>query len=176
VTTKANGSDIDVFSVGPLGYLPASPVVNPEPNAVPFAETFDQAGHLVVAEAGPNALATFALHPDGTVTALDTVPNGQAATCWVAPASGFLFTSNAGSPSVSGYQSSASGQLTLIGATTTDPGTVDASSSADGRFLYVQTGVRGNIDEFRVNADGTLTEFGSSTVPGAQGGEGITAF
>jgi hypothetical protein len=32
------------------------------------------------------------------------------------------------------------------------------------------------VDEFRVNADGTLTGLGSVTVPGAAGGEGITAF
>ena len=50
VTTKANGSDIDVFGVGYFGYLSAAPVVNAEPGAVPFGVTFDPAGHLVVAE------------------------------------------------------------------------------------------------------------------------------
>ena len=68
VTTKANGSDIDVFGVGRFGQLSPSPVVNPEPGAVPFAISFDTAGHLVIAEAGTNALATFALSPGGTVT------------------------------------------------------------------------------------------------------------
>ena len=33
--------------------------MNTEPGAVPFAVTFDTAGHLVVADAGPNAVATF---------------------------------------------------------------------------------------------------------------------
>ncbi len=36
VTTKANGSAIDVFGVGYFGYLSAAPVVNAEPGAVPF--------------------------------------------------------------------------------------------------------------------------------------------
>ena len=71
---------------------------------------------------------------------------------------------------------SAGGQLSLLGATSTDAGTVDASASADGRFLYVQTGKNGIVDEFRVNTDGTLTELGSVTVAGAAGGEGIVAF
>ena len=55
---------------------------------------------------------------------------------------------------MSGYQSSADGQLTLLGHTATDPGTVDASASADGQFLYVQTGGNGIVDEFQVNANG----------------------
>lgn len=53
VTTKANGSDIDVFGVSWDGLLSASPAVNHEPGAVPFAVTFDPAGHLDVADAGP---------------------------------------------------------------------------------------------------------------------------
>ena len=52
VTTKANGNDVDVFGVGPFGRLSANPVVNPEPGTVPFAISFDRAGHLVIAEAG----------------------------------------------------------------------------------------------------------------------------
>jgi 6-phosphogluconolactonase (cycloisomerase 2 family) len=175
VTTKANGNDIDVFAIRSGGRLSASPVVNSEPGTVPFAITFDRAGHLVIAEAGTNALATFRLGQDGTVTLLDAVGTGQAATCWVAPDRGLLFASNAGSPSVSGYSASDNGQLSLLGSTTTDPGTVDATASAGGWFLYVQTGLNGIVDEFAVGSGGSLTEIGSVAVPGAAGGEGITA-
>ncbi len=52
VTTKANGSSIDVFGVHFDGRLSSAPVVNAEPGAVPFAVDFDAAGHLVVTEAG----------------------------------------------------------------------------------------------------------------------------
>ncbi len=178
VTTKANviGNDIDVFGVGSDGRLSASPVVNSEPGTVPFAATFDQAGHLVIGEAGPSAVVTFRLHRDGTVTQLDSLANGQPGLCWVTPAGQFFFTGNTSSNSTSGYQSSANGQLTLLGYTPTDPGTVDASATANGRFLYVQTGGNGIVDEFQVNADGSLTEIGSVTVAGAVGGEGIVAF
>ena len=51
VTTKANGNDIDVFTVRSDGRLSASPVVNSEPGTVPFAISFDLYGHLVIAEA-----------------------------------------------------------------------------------------------------------------------------
>src|ERR1022692_1816416 len=175
VTTKANGNDIDVFGVHFDGRLSASPVVNPEPGTVPFAITFDQAGHLVIANAGTNALATFRLSASGTVTLLDAVATGQAATCWVAPDGNALFASNAGSGTISAYQSSFSGQLTLEGQRATDPGTVDATASPDGRFLYVQTGGTGTVDEFSVAAGGSLTSIGSVTVAGAAGGEGIAA-
>ena len=174
VTTKANGSDIDVFRVGLFGLLSAAPAVNAEPGAVPFAVDFDRAGHLLVAEAGTNALASFALDPSGTVTQLSAVPTGQAATCWVASSGSFFYVSNAGSASLSRVRSDLSG-LTLLGATGTDPGTVDASATPDGRFLYVQTGANGIVDEFAVAGDGSLTAIGSVTVPGAVGGEGIVA-
>ncbi len=176
VTTKANGSDIDVFGVGRFGQLSPAPVVNSEPGAVPFAVSFDAAGHLVVAEAGTNALATFTLNPGGTVTPIDTVGTGESATCWVAQAQGFFYASNAGSASVSQYSDSPSSALALAGQTTTDPGTVDASPSIDGQYLYVQTGGNGIVDEFHVNFNGSLSEIGSVTVGGAVGGEGIAAF
>jgi 6-phosphogluconolactonase (cycloisomerase 2 family) len=175
VTTKANGSDIDVFGIGRSGYLSFAPVVNAEPGTVPFGVTFDAQGHLVVAEAGTDALATFTLEWNGTVTPIDAVPTGQAATCWVAPAQGFLYASNAGSASESGYHANAAGQLSLLGTTTTGAGTVDAAASPGGQFLYVQTGGTGTVDGFQVHADGSFTEVGSVTVPGAVGGEGIVA-
>ena len=103
------------------------------------------------------------------------MPSGQPATCWIAFAQGYLFASNAGGPSESGYQADPNGQLTLVGSTTTDPGTVDAAASTGGQFLYIQTGKNGIVDEFQVNANGTLTSIGSVTVTGATGGEGIVA-
>ncbi len=175
VTTKASGSNIDVFHVGQFGYLSPSPVVNPEPGAVPFAVTFDAAGRLVVADAGTNALSTFNLSSNGTVSPVDSVLSGQKATCWVASAQGFFFASNAGSANLSTYEDQPTGQLTLLGETGTDPGTVDAAASADGQDLYVQTGGTGAVDEFRVGAGGSLTLIGSTVVPGAVGGEGIVA-
>ena len=176
VTTKDNGNDIDVFDVRLDGRLSAAPAVNSEPGTVPFAISFDLYGHLVIAESGTNALATFALAPSGTTSLIDEVPTGASATCWVAPAGPFLFASNAGSASESGYISSFRGQLALLGAATTDAGTVDASAAAGGRFLYVQAGGSGIVDEFAVGAGASLTEIGAVTVPGAVGGEGIVAF
>jgi 6-phosphogluconolactonase (cycloisomerase 2 family) len=175
VTTKANGNAIDVFGVGGLGYLTATPVSTVVPGAVPFAVAFDGAGDLVVSEAGPNALQTFRLNGDRTLTPVQTVATGQAATCWVVGAGSFFYVSNAGSGTISRFASAANGTLALLGATSTDAGTVDAAATPDGSFLYVQTGAVGNVDAFRTGADGSLTAIGAVTVPGAVGGEGIVA-
>ncbi len=176
VTTKGSTNAVDVFHVGFFGELSPTPVVNSEPGALPFAVTFDTAGNLVVADTGIGSVVTYRLGVNGTVTELDAVASTQAATCWIAPAGGYFYSSNAGSATVSGYGESPVGQLTLLGQTATDPGTVDASASTGGQFLYVQTGANGIVDEFDVNANGTLTGIGSVTVAGAVGGEGIVAF
>jgi DNA-binding beta-propeller fold protein YncE len=173
VTTKANGNAIDVFHVDGSGLLSSSPTVNAEPGAVPFAVSFDSAGRLVVAEAGPNAVATFDLASDGTVTQVASVATNQAATCWIAPAGAFFYVSNAGSASESELASQPDGSLIQVGTAPTDAGTVDAAASPDGAYLYVQAGAQGLVDEFAVQPDGSLARIGSVTVPSAAGGEGI---
>jgi 6-phosphogluconolactonase (cycloisomerase 2 family) len=174
VTTKANGDDIDVFRVGAFGQLSHTPVVNPEAATVPFGVTFDQAGDLIVAESA-GSIASFRLQPDGTVTLLDAVESGQKATCWVVGAGSDFYTSNPGSASLSGFQAGLGGALTSLGNTETDGGTVDAAVPSDGRFLYVQTGAAGDVDEFAIGGGGALSKIGLVTVPGAVGGEGIVA-
>jgi DNA-binding beta-propeller fold protein YncE len=175
VTTKANGEDVDVFGVAQSGLLSRAPTVNALPGTVPFAVSFDRQGHLVLAEAA-GALADFQLGEDGTLSQLDAVPTEQAATCWIAQAHGHFYASNAGSATLSVFQSSFGGQLlTLLGDTPTDPGTVDAAATPDGSYLYVQTGAEGHVDEFAVGPQGTLSEIGTVTVPAAIGGEGIVA-
>jgi hypothetical protein len=175
VTTKANGSNIDVFAVNAFGGLSAAAVVNADPGAVPFAVSFDAGGHLAVAEAGTNAVATFTVNGDGTLTLVDREGTGQAATCWIVGSGSTFYASNAGSASLSGYHDGGDGTLTALGNAATDAGTVDAAASSDGRYLYVQAGANGVVDGYRIGSDGTLTATVSFTVPGAVGGEGIVA-
>ena len=124
--------------------------------------TFDLVGHVVVADAGTNAVSTYSLTPDGTLSSIATVATGQSATCWITSAQGAYFASNAGSATISGFAEQVfSGQLSLLGATPTDAGTVDAAPSAGGQFLYIQTGGTGTIDEFQVDPNGSLAAIGS---------------
>jgi 6-phosphogluconolactonase (cycloisomerase 2 family) len=175
VTTKANGNDVDVYRVSSRGTLSPSPVVNELPGAVPFAVAFDPQGHAVLAEAGTDALASFEVRDDGTLAQLDQLLTGQAATCWVVAAGAHLYASNAGSASLTGARSEfGGGLLASLGNTSTDAGTVDAAVTGQ-RYLYVQAGGAGTIDEFAIAGSGSLTPLGSVTVPGAVGGEGIVA-
>ena len=177
VTTKANTNSIDVFTLGRFGEPSLTPVVNAEPGAVPFAVAFDTGGNVAVAEAGTNAVATFTLGGDGRLDPIQVAATGQAATCWILGTGHSLYASNAGSASLSGYEDAGQGLLTAAPTTATDAGTVDAAASSTGGFVYVQTGAAGIVDEFKSNADGSLTAVGSVTVtvPGVAGGEGIAA-
>ena len=86
-----------------------------------------------------------------------------------------MYASNAGSGTVSRFESSRRRLAHRAGTTPTDGGTVDAAASPDGRYLYVQTGLEGKVDAFRIAPDGSLSGIGSVTVPHAAGGEGIVA-
>ena len=176
VTTKANGDDVDVFRLDDSGAPAAYPVVTHLPNAVPFSFVTDpDSGNLYLTEAGPNAVASFRLEYDGTLTPLRTVATGQSATCWITRIGDLLFASNAGSATVSIYRTDQDGSLRALGTAPTNPGTVDSAASRDGRFLYVQTGGQGVLDAFAVRPDGTLTPIGAFPVPDAVGGQGIVA-
>src|SRR5258708_5199227 len=74
VTTKANGSDIDVFAVGENGTLSAKPVVNPSATPVPFGFIFDH-GHLLLVEAGASSVSTYSVHSAGSLTTIASVPD-----------------------------------------------------------------------------------------------------
>jgi 6-phosphogluconolactonase (cycloisomerase 2 family) len=176
VTTKASGSNIVVYRVRPNGYLSMNPAVNTSATPVPFAFTFDPFDRLVSGEAGQSFVTTYRIAPGGTLSNPQSLSDNQMALCWIVRARGFYYVANTASNTLSGYRISSSGQPSLIGATgivaTTEAGPIDLVAS--GRFLYGQTGSAGTLDEYRVNADGTLTKLGVITgLPVGQ--EGIAA-
>jgi 6-phosphogluconolactonase (cycloisomerase 2 family) len=172
VTTKGNTSAIQVFKVEGSGAPAKAAVVTSLPEKVPFAVDFDSAGNVMVAEAGSNALASFAIAGNGSLTELASAPTGQEATCWITHIGSTFYLSNAASGTVSAFAAKGS-TLTPLGDTATSPGTVDAAVA--GKFLYVQTGAEGVVDEFKALPGGKLQPLGKVTVPGAIGGEGIVA-
>jgi 6-phosphogluconolactonase (cycloisomerase 2 family) len=176
VTTKQNTNAVDVFALDRSGAPVGGPVVNSFPNDVPFSFVLRGRDQILLTEAGPNAVVTATLHHDGTLATSSTAATGQSATCWITAVGDLVYASNAGSSTLSGFRVGSDGELSLLRTTPTHPGTVDSAASANGRFLYAQTGVGGILDEFRINRDGTLRAIGSQTVPNAVGGEGIVAF
>ena len=179
VTTK-NHNQIDVFGVRRNGSLSAAPVVSPSAGPVPFAFGWDQAGDLLVTEAGTGTVTAYRIDPN---RALDVVSrsaaNGQAALCWFQGARGFFYGANAGSTSLSSYRVD-DGSVSLVAAVSanTSGGPIDLAASKGGRFLYVQNSGAGTIQGFRVGANGGLTLV--TTITGLpafhnQGMEGLVA-
>ena len=179
VTTKASRSTIDVFRVRPDGRLSEEEAVrNPSATPVPFAFTFDPEGRLVMGEAAMSAVTTYRIRRDGELADPRSQGDNQTALCRIIRARGFYYVSNTGSNTISGYRIDRDGTPALIGSTgvvaTTEPGPIDLTTAAGGRFLYAQTGSTGTVDEFEVNADGSLTKLGVLTgLPAGQ--EGIAS-
>jgi 6-phosphogluconolactonase (cycloisomerase 2 family) len=163
VTTKASGSQILVFRVRSDGTLSTTPVVNNSATPVPFAFTFTPQGRLADGEAGMSSLTTYAIGGGGTLSDPRSATDGQMALCWIVRAGGFYYVSNTGSNNLSSFQVAADGTPSLLAAVaaTTSPGPIDLTAS--GGYLYTQTGSAGTIDEFRINANGSLTPIGSVT-------------
>jgi 6-phosphogluconolactonase (cycloisomerase 2 family) len=174
VSTKANGDDLDVFAIGHRGSPSATPTVNAEGTSIPFALAFDRSGDLLVAAPGTNAVMSFSLAPDGTLTEIQSAATGQQATCWIVGTGDYFYVSNAGSASLSAFSDTGPGTLAGLGNTATDPGTIDAAITRHGRYLYAETGMNGIVDEFAIGATGSLTSIGSVMIPGGYG-EGIVA-
>ncbi len=178
VTTKANGSKIDVFDVQADGRLSDTSRQNASATPVPFAFVFDPREQLVVAEAASSVVSTYNLNADDSLTTVASLADGQKALCWIVRANhDTYYVANAASGTLSGYHVDASGGLSLIGSTgvvaTTGGGPVDLAASRDGRYVYAQLGGGNSLAELRVNDDGTLSWIGA--IAGRAGMEGIAA-
>lgn len=172
VTTKGSTNAIDVFPISPAGTLGA-PVVNPSATPAPFAFTFSSSGRLVVGEAGTSNLTAYTLAENGTLADARSQPDGQTALCWVVRVGDVYFVANTGSSTVSSYRVGIDDRPVLLAAVaaTTGAGSIDEAVSPDMRFLYVETGIAGTVDEFAVGANGTLTKIGTLALQ--KGIEGI---
>ena len=124
----------------------------------------------------PETIATTP-PPDGTLSEIGTVSDGQTALCWVASTGRYFYGANAGSATVTTFTLGHGGQPAVAGETTTDPGPIDLAVSPDDHTLYVETGGRDVVDEFAVGSDGALTALGAVApeLPGHSGLEGIAA-
>ncbi len=166
VTTKNSTNSLDVFAVSRFGYLSRVPTVTADGSNIPFAFVYTPSGQLVVAEAAASALHSFSFGPGETLTSLGaSVPDKQIALCWVATAGPYYYVANAGSANVSAYTIAADGTPSLLNGTgiptATSVGPIDLAASHNGRFLYVESGSAGTVNEFRVNADGSLGDLGT---------------
>jgi len=175
VTDKANNRLL-VYGVGRHGMPSEDPVVTPSAGAVPFGVDFDRRGHLLVVEAGANAVSSYNIAHNGSLQVISaSVPNGQAATCWiVVTRRGAVLTTNPGTHSLSAFHVDArTGQVSLLnGAAGSGNAPLDIDVTERGRFAYAVDPGNGGVDMFRIEADGSLTGLGTvdlGLMPYAQG-------
>jgi DNA-binding beta-propeller fold protein YncE len=173
ITTKGNGSLIDVFTMRADGRPSDTFVANPAGSPVPFGFTFDDCGHLVVTDAPTSALATYTVQSDGTITPIASLPDGEADMCWVDQVAGHFYVTDTGSDNITGYDIDNAGTPTIFTKIATRGGPTDLIGTRDGGFVYAQVGGAGGIDGFRVKPDGTLAQI--ITLSDLHGMEGIAA-
>lgn len=182
VVTEKTGNHIDVFRVLPNGTLSAIKV-NPSDGPGVFAVSVAPNGAAIASETGSGgttaAISSYSIQPDGTLTSISaSVPTLGAANCWnaITPNGRFVYVSNAGSSTLSGFSISGTGALTPIGGTIvgTNPagsGNLDIAISSDGKFLYSLNSAGGAIGAFAINTDGSLVNLG--VVPGLPAGSSL---
>ncbi len=164
VTDKANNRLL-VYRVRHHGLPSSAPVITPSSGAVPFGVDFDRRGHLLVVEAGANAVSSYDIAHDGSLQTISaSVANGQIATCWVVVNQrGDIITTNPGTNSLSSFHVDArTGQVTLLnGAAAAGDAPLDIDMSEGGRFAYAIDPANGGVDMYKVEADGSLTALGN---------------
>jgi 6-phosphogluconolactonase len=187
VTERAT-NNLDVFRVQADGTL-AAIVVNSSADPGVFATTFSPNGAALVSETGPaggnnaSAISSYSISANGTLAPISLgVPTLGNANCWnaVTPDGRFVYVSNAGSSTISGFAISSTGSLTAIGATVvgTNPSgstNLDIAVSGDGKFLYTLNSGTGTVGIFAIAADGTLTNIGEAGSLPSGGLNGIAA-
>jgi 6-phosphogluconolactonase (cycloisomerase 2 family) len=178
VVTGRSNNEILVYTVGRRGLPSWDPVRSPSSGIAPFGFIFDERGHLLVVEAGTNAVSSYSILRNGTLQVISaSVANGQVAACWIAGnGRGYVFTTNPGTSSISSYvlKRGRGGLMLLNGVAGSGSAPLDLSL-AEGRFLYAIDPGNGSVDMFRIERDGSLSVLGAAAEGFAAYAQGIAA-
>ena len=177
IVTEKTTAKIDVYRVGRHGRA-AGPVVIDSVGAVPFGFDIDRHDNVIVSEAAGGALSSYRLRRHGLEVVTPSLPDTQAAACWVEISRDgrFAFTTNAASGTISSYAIGRGGSLSLLApvAATTGAGPTDLARSDDGASLYAR--VRsGAVAVFAIGDDGSLTPLGEYSGAPSIGTSGLAA-
>lgn len=178
---------IDTYKVNRNGTV-SGPISNHSSGPSPFGFEFTHRGLAIVSEAGPplspagtNALSSYRANENGELEQITgSLKNSQAATCWAIVTSDgrYAYSINTVSGTISSYELSPEGYLTLLDPTAavtgSGSGPTDPAFSSDSKFLYVRDGKLGVVHGFRVEANGSLTPVGT-TQGNPVGGQGLAA-
>lgn len=158
------------------------PIVNLSAGPAPYGFGFTGSNILVISEAASSSASSYKVTGKGLKGISLSVPDTQAAACWlVVTADGkFAYAANAASGTVSAYQVSDRGILTLRSANGIDGSTgagshpIDMSFGSHDQFLYVLASGSNTISAFMVNLDGSLSFI--TMVASPAGASGLAAW
>jgi 6-phosphogluconolactonase len=145
---------------------------------------FAPGGALIVANVS-NTISSYQLDWNGSLhTSSNGLPTNGMATCWdvIGRSGRYVYTSNAGDSTLSGFNIEGDGALTPIGDTVvgqnpTGSTNLDIAASDDRRYLYTLNAVTGAIGMFAVQEDGGLVSLGQQDgLPASAGINGIAAY
>jgi len=161
VVTEKNTNKIDTWRITPEG-LAVGRVINASAGITPFGFTLTSQGVLAVTEAfggavNGSAVSTYTINPNVTLNVISaSTPTTETAACWIVATnnSKFVYATNAGSASVSGY-SARGGVLQLLDADgksgVTGAGATDVAITANSQYLYSVNGGAHTISVFGVS-------------------------
>lgn len=180
---------IDTFRVNADGTLQAG-VFNSSPAPGSFSATFAPDGKLIVSETGPagatngSAISSYTVLANGTLSPVtQSLPTFGAANCWntITPDGKFVYVSNAGSATISGFAIGAGGVLTpiantVVGNNPQGATNLDIAISGDGNYLVTLDSAIGAISVYSIQSNGQLTPVGDfGGLPKSAGFNGIAA-
>lgn len=189
VVTERLANNVDTFQIKPDGTL-APIVVNPSAGPGAFSARFAPDGKLIVSETGPanatngSAISSYSVLSGGKLAVISqSVPTFGGANCWnaITPDGKYVYVSNAGSSTISGFSIGANGTLAPIGGTVvgTNPEgstNLDIAISSDGKYLFTLNSGTGTIGVFGIQKNGTLDNLGEiEGLPKSAGFNGIAA-
>jgi len=190
IVTERISNNFDIFAIQQDGTL-AAPVVKPSSLPGLFAVRFAPGGAAIAVETGPaggmnaSTISSFTVQDGGTLTPVTaTLPTMGAATCWsvITPDGQFVYTSNAGTATISGFSIGSSGALTaldgtVVGMNPSGAANLDIAVTADSRFLYTLNSGAGTVGAFAIQDNGSLMPLAAAGgITAAAGFNGIAAF
>ena len=183
VVTEKMTNNVVTYDVAGDG-TSSGPNVQASAGTTPFGFAITESNHVFVSEAfggaeNASAVSSYLLTGGNLDVISPSVPTHQTAACWVAvtPDENFVYTTNTGSGSISGYRVLADGQIELLdadgrtGVTGDGSSPIDLTISRDGRFLYALLSGSHELASFEIQGDGSLVPlpFESGLPMGANG-------
>jgi 6-phosphogluconolactonase len=158
VVTEKGSNTIDVFPVDFFGLAQPPVTTTLAANAGPYGFAFTPSGVAVVSEAAFGGVATFSVEPDGAVSQISQVADGQLAPCWIALTANAneAFTANAHSGTISAYTVAPNGTLSLLSpAVQASPGVGDTDLAVTNSSLYISD--QPDFDVSAITPSGSLS-------------------